>query len=75
MTELEMIQHLARRGLLPSDHNLSIWQHSDNSGRWGVCVESPHSNDFYDAHGDTLQEALEELVKLTSNLSEVTQIP
>ena len=58
-----LVVRLASFGLLPYAHNLSIWQHVDDPG-WGVCIESPYKHIDLVAHGDTLIEALREMMKL-----------
>ncbi len=59
-----MIIRLASRGFVPHEHNLTIWQHADGSG-WGVGIESGHESIDVAAHGDTLQLALETLMRNT----------
>lgn len=60
-----MILRLANRGLLPSEHNLTIWQHADNSG-WSACVETFRFSDQVVGSGDTLHAALESLMRKTN---------
>jgi len=60
-----LIVRLATRGLLPCEHNLQIWQHADNSG-WGASVEVPYKVYQAEAHGETLQAALEALMNETN---------
>lgn len=61
--EMHLVQRLASRGMLPSAHNLVIWEHVDSSG-WGVRVETPFHEHDVETHGPTLQAALEELMSL-----------
>jgi hypothetical protein len=56
-----LISRLATRGLLPCEHNLTIWQHADCSG-WGVAIDSAHAAFKVQAHGETIEEALKALM-------------
>ena len=65
-----MVRRLATRGLLPCEHNLSIWQHADNSG-WGASVETPYRAFSAEGHGETIEAALEALMRETNRGADV----
>ena len=62
LTVEQMITRLATRGLFPCEHNLTVWQHADGSG-WGASVDGALSMHREDAEGETLEDALANLMR------------
>jgi hypothetical protein len=60
----EMIVRLATRGLLPCEHNLTIWHTID--GKWGVAIQDAYEKENVQALKGSLKEALEDLIIQTN---------
>jgi len=68
----EMLVRLVSRGLLPCEHNLQIWQHADGSG-FGAGVSGYKEEHAIEAHGETFQLALENLMIATNRGADIAE--
>lgn len=62
MSTGELLERIVTQGLLPRLHNVTFWQHADHSG-WGVSIQTADPFLNAEAHGDTLQSAMEEMMR------------
>jgi len=70
LTVEEMVERLATRGLMPSDHNLTIWQCADGEP-WGAAIT--WHNGEKTAYGSSMREALEGLMQATNRAADLTE--
>lgn len=58
----EMLTRLVTRGLVPCEHNITIWQFCDGSGQFGVAVDAAELHLRTKASGASVKEALANLM-------------
>lgn len=58
-----LVLRLATRGLVPAEHTLAVWQFADGTG-WGAAVTTAYRKLNAEASGDSLQAALEALMRM-----------
>jgi hypothetical protein len=68
----DMVVRLGSRGLVPCEHNLTIWQCPDD-GRWGAAIQTPYAQYNAGVYGDTPRAALEELMRATNQGADLAQ--
>jgi hypothetical protein len=66
MNTEEMLTRLAARGLVPCEHNITIWQFADGTGLWGASVDAPYTQFRTTACGATIKDALANLMRATN---------
>lgn len=71
LTVEQMLTRLATRGLVPCEHNITIWQFADGTGNWGVAVDAPYTQYRTKAEGRTIEEALYNLMCATNRGADV----
>lgn len=59
---VKLVQRLAMQGLVPSCHNLDIWQYASGDG-WGAAVDAANKQHNATGGGKTIEAALRDLMR------------